>query len=211
MTVGYAVGPATLVGVLRDAEASYTAIPIGTPTRDFNDVSLLAGIDYEATGFLRYRLLVGYETRTFTSAAYKTISAPIVEGSVIWNVTGLTTITAEAARRIQDSAAEATVGLTESAVALRVDHELYRNILLRASAGYTDDEYSQNRGRQSLITAGIGATYLLNRNMQISASYDFSARHSPSPVSGLTGTTSSQQLGESYNDNRFVVQISSRI
>ncbi len=185
--------PHTPAGPLASQRGTSTTCPV------------LGGLDYEATGFLRYRLLAGYEIRTFNSAAFKTISAPVVEGSVIWNPTGLTTVTGEAARRIQDASVETTVGLTESAVALRVDHELRRNVLLRGTVAYLNDEYSQNQGQQSLYTAGVGATYLLNRNMQVGASYDFAARRSSGAIA--TGSVFTQSLGTNYNDNRVLLQL----
>jgi hypothetical protein len=205
LTVGYKFDRATLVGVLRDAVAQFTGPRDGLAIQDFNDVSALAGIDYAGAELLRYRLLVGYETRSFTSAAYKTISAPIFEGSVIWTPTGLTTVTGQAARRIQDAAVQTTVSLTETAFALSVDHELYRNVLLHASASYANDQYGANEGQQSLVTAGASATYLLDRNLQLSAGYNFTSRRKLGSVTLIAPQAT--QVGPSYNDDRVFVQL----
>ncbi len=206
VTVGYELFPrANVVLVVRDAIGKYTANGTSPFIRDFNDAAVLAGLDINPAGLIRYRLLGGYEVRTFTSAAYKTISQPTVEASVIWTPTGLTTVTGVAARSIQDSASEATVGLTESRVTLRVDHELRRNILLRGSAGYAIDEYANSTSSQTLYTAGAGVTYLMNRNMQVSANYDFTSRHSSGNLN--LGTFAGQPIGGSYSDNRYLVQL----
>jgi hypothetical protein len=171
--VGYELQPnRNLVLVVRDAVGRYRSAMPPAAKRDFNDISVLAGIDYDADGLWRYRLLVGYESRDFSSRQYKTIAAPVVEAAVIWNPTGLTTVTATATRHIQDSADETAVGFTETAIGVRVDHELLRNILLQANATYLMDDYKQNQGSQSLIRAGVGATWLINRNAQLVASYD---------------------------------------
>ena len=205
VTAGYQLGRATVVGVLRDAYAEFTGPLDNMPRQDFNDVSVLGGIDYEATGFLRYRLLAGFENRSFSSAAYKSISAPVVEASVIWNPTGLTTVTAEAARRIQDSSEQTTVALTESAVGLSVDHELRRNILLHGTTSYYIDQYGQHQGQQQLYTVGASATYLFTRNVQLTGGYAFTTRVSSGQT--ILNTNNPQFIGSSYNDNRVFVTL----
>ncbi len=190
VTVGYELSPRrNLVFVVRDAVASYDNRRIFGAKPDFNDLSVLAGIDYDADGIWRFRLLGGYETRDFSSRQYKTIAAPIAEAAVIWSPTGLTTVTASATRHIQDSADDTTIGFTETALGLRVDHELLRNVLLQAHVRYAVDEYSHNQGTESLVRFGAGATWLLNRNLQLETSAEHSTRTSGGAVraSGLNG------------------------
>ena len=199
LVASYELAPRrNLVVAVRNSVAQYTDRPAGSPRRDFNDASLLAGVDFDASGPWRYRVLVGYGVRTFSDRAFRTIQAPIFEGAVIYTPTGLTTLTGEVSRRIQDSASEATEGLTETAVRFTVDHEYLRNVLLRARAGVALSETSRGDGQQTLYTAGAGATWLLNRNMRLAATYDFATRQSSNGVaapldrgligSGLTGS-----------------------
>ena len=190
VTLGYELQPRrNLVLVVRDANAGYANHAVGQAKPDFNDLSVLAGIDYDADGLWRFRLLGGYETRSFSSRQYKTISAPIVEAAVIWTPTGLTTVTGSATRHIQDSADDTTSGFTETAFGLRVDHELLRNVLLQAHVHYDIDDYARNQGSQSLARFGGGATWLLNRNLRLIASAEHSIRTSGGAIrqSGLAG------------------------
>ena len=206
LTLGYELAPRRdLVLVVRDAQADYSNNVPGSPSRNFNDASVLAGLDFTDGGPFRYRVLVGYESRFFTTPLIKNISSPVVEGQVIWNPTGLTTVTGTADRRIEDSADEATVGLTETALAFRVDHEFQRDILLQANAAYTLDQYAQGQGRQELITLGTGATWLLNRNMQLNGTYSYTRRNSYGTTT--VGIGSGQFVGGSYSDNRFLLQV----
>jgi hypothetical protein len=206
VTVGYELAPRrNLIVVVRDANATYSNQIAGQPTRNYNDAAILAGIDYDAGGIWRYRLLVGYETRTYQSNQFKTIQAPIIEATAIWNPTGLTTVTATANRHIEDSTDETTVGLTETAVKLRVDHELFRNVQLWTTAALFFDDYAQNQGHQSLYTLGTGATWLLNRNMQLTASYDFSSRESNG--SATLGFIPGQVFGSNFSENRYLLQL----
>ena len=227
LTVGYEFSPRrSALVVVRDGASSYTNPQPGFPTRDYNDLAVLAGLDYDLNGILRFRILGGYEVRTFSASAYKTIQAPVVEASAIWNPTSLTTVTGTAQRRIQDSADESTAAFTESSLRLRVDHEYLRNVRLRATTGFYLDQYGQGGGNQTLYTAGTGVDYFLNRNVSLSASYDFAARTSTNVTtnsgslgiistlgtSGIPGTTgplgtTGQQFGSSFTDHRAVLQL----
>ena len=206
VTLGYELAPRRdLVLVVRDAVSSYNQQVSGTPTRNYNDVSVLGGVDFADGGPFRYRFLVGYETRQFSASQFKSISAPIVEAEVIWSPTGLTTVTGIAARHIQDSADETTIGLTETSASLRVDHELRRNILLQANGAYYLDDYSQGQGSQQLFTVGTGATWLLNRNLRLQTTYAFTRRTSSGSVN--LGLGSVFGVASNYSDNRILLQL----
>ena len=204
--LGYELAPRRdLVLVVRDAQGDYSNHQPGTPIRNFNDISVLAGLDFDDGGVLRYRLLAGYENRSFTTSQLKNISAPIVEAAIIWNPTGLTTVTTDAYRRIEDSASETIVGLTETSVALRVDHELRRDVLLQVSGSYIRDDYASNSGTQDLYSVGGGATWLLNRNMRLEGSYGFTRRSSSGGAQ--LGTAAGLPFGPSYSENRALLQV----
>lgn len=202
-----------VVVILRDTQSDFDHAPPGAGRQNFNDVSALAGISYDADGIVSFRLLAGYEHRSFASSQYRTISAPIVEGSVSWTPTGLTTITGTAARYIEDSAAEATTGFTETALKLQADHELFRNVILSAHASFFIDDYTSNRGSnggsQDYFTGGVGASYALTRRLRLGADYTYSTRHASgagAPVDAfqLQGNTI---FGGNYSENTFRVTV----
>ncbi len=193
-----------IVVVVRDSSAAFANPIAGIPRQDFNDFSVLVGLAYEASGALSFRLLAGYEQRDFRSGAYKTISAPIVEGSVTWTPTSLTTITGTAARYIEDSAAEATTGYTETALKVNVDHELYRNVILNANGAVYLDNY-QGGGNQTYYTVGAGGTYKLNRNLGLALSYTYANRTGNGGsvlFPGLGGI-----FGANYDEHVVVLQL----
>jgi hypothetical protein len=211
--VGYELAPRrSLVAIVRDSIATYANQPMAgsiTPfTRDYNDAALLGGADYDIDSAIRLRALVGYEMRDFRSSRYKTISAPVAEATAIWTPRAATTITGTLARHIQDSADDTTAAFTETYGQLRVDEEYLPNVLLRASAGIYITDY-EGGGSQTLYSADATATYLLNRDLQIVATYDFSARQSRVSGSGLSITD--QAFGPSYTDHRVLLQLRLRL
>ena len=204
----------SIVLVLRDTLASYSRGTPANPKRDFNDAEILTGLDYDLNGFLRARLLVGYERRTFNSTSYATLAAPIAELSLIYNPTGLTTVTATLTRRIQDSSDETTAGVTSLSGRLRVDHELRRNVILGLSGSVVQYDYaaggSNNLGQiqagatsERLYQIGLSANYFINRYASAGATYDLTARTGSSTAINLGGAPS----GGNFIDNRFTVQL----
>ncbi len=198
-----------VVVVLRDTQSDFDRSPPGQPRQNFNDLSALAGLAYDADGIIGFRLLGGYEERSFSSGYYRTIQAPILEAAVTWTPTGLTTVTGTAARYIEDSAAEATVGFTETALKLTLDHEYLRNVVLSAHASYFLDDYPNGptgtgAGSQDYFTGGVGVSWRLNRHVRLGADYTYSTRHSdsgnPVPVVAVS-PVSIIQTGEVFGGN----------
>ncbi|MFT8247082.1 outer membrane beta-barrel protein [Roseomonas sp. BN140053] len=206
ITLGYELAPRrNLVLVVRNAHGLYTDRPEDMVSRDFSDVAVLAGVDYDALALLRFRVLAGYQNRSFRSDRYKTIQAPVVEATAIWTPTTLVSLTGTVGRRVQDSADDATAAFTETAVRFVADYEYTRNVLFQGRAELRSGDYSGSSGSQLLYRVGAGATVLLNRNMRLGANYDFTGRRSNG--NGNLGMFQNQQFGSSYSENRFLLQL----
>jgi hypothetical protein len=160
------------VAVVRVTTAQYTT---GQPRPDYEDVSALAGLDYDATGLLRFRALVGYEVRSYHSGQFSNHSSPIVEGTAIWTPTGLTTVTATVLRRIEDANELVQTGYTFSQARLVVDHEYLRNVLLQGRVWVEHAAYLGSSNQQTIYGAGASVTHLLTRNLRLVATYDNSS------------------------------------
>ncbi len=205
--VSYEVAPRrNVVAVVRNAVATYVTPPVGTALRNYNDTRILTGVDYDGGGLWRARALVGYEIRTFSNKALKTVQEPTAEANIVFNPSGLTTLTATLSRQIADSADEITTSFTETALNLSVDHEYLRNVLLRGQVGVASNSYGSGQGTQTLYSAGVSATWLLNRNARLSLSYNVTARDSK--ASGTLGTTTPQAFGGNYTENRYLLRLS---
>ena len=170
VTLRYALAPRReLVAVGRVVGQGYPDTPIGQPSQASLDTQLLVGIDYEADALWRLRLLVGGETRRF--AAYRSHDALIAEAEVAWMPSGLTTIRGTLGRSVEDAAQEGVSGYTYTSGRLTIDHEYMRELVLSASAGLQHAAFLQG-GSQTGYTIGLGATWMVNRLMRVSATYD---------------------------------------
>jgi hypothetical protein len=183
--------------VVRDVNTNYNSSQAAAfgPSRSSNAVEVLAGLDYVADAVWRYRALIGYESRDFDSRQYKTHAAPIVEANVIWQPTGLTTVTGRLLRTIEDAADESVSGYDYTSARLSVDHEYARNILLSGYLGAQRADYLQTTNNETYYGAGAGVTWLVNRNVRLTATDDVTQRES------------SSNFGPNYFQNVTMLQI----
>lgn len=163
--------------VLQGVNSHFIRPNSGTPSNNSRSVLLLTGLDYQASGLWRYRVLGGVEVRDFAAAQYGTRAAPILDASVIYTPTGLTTITASARRVIEDPQTEQVAGYNFTTVGLVVDHELQRNVLLQGRANFQAAEFLQGGGSATSYTFGAGANWLVNRRVRLSADYDYTQQN----------------------------------
>jgi hypothetical protein len=160
-----------LLVVVRGISSVYTKPQPGVPSNNSNSFLVLGGIDYQAKSVWRYRLLAGMEVRQFQAAQFATRTAPIAEASVIWTPTGVTTVTGSLSRLIEDPESGGTNGYVLTQAQVVVDHELRRNVIVEAHGGVQYAQFLQG-GSQTSLTAGVGATWLMNRNLRLSAAYN---------------------------------------
>jgi hypothetical protein len=188
-TVSYELAPQrSLVFVTRAIGQDYTHRSPGQNSLNSTGYQALAGFDYDDDAVWRYRFLLGAEHREFAAAAFHARTAAIAEGEITWMPTGMTTVTAAVTRSMEDAAQEGVAGFTYTTAKLTLDHELRRDLLLHASAGLQHADFLQGGTQQTSYSLGAGATWLVNRRVQLSATYDYTEQHGSGtaalPISG---------------------------
>ena len=160
--------------VARGARIDYTSATAGAfgPSRSGEEADVLIGLDYTANGVWRYRVLGGYETRQYQN--YKSHSAPVFEGDVIWQPAGVTTVTLRGERTIEDAVDLDVAGYVLTSGRLQVDHEIRRNIILTGYGSVVNAQYLETGGgAETFFGAGGGVTWLLNRTVHVALTYDW--------------------------------------
>jgi hypothetical protein len=179
-------------------------------TRDFE-------LDFDRYGFHRsshgYRVRGGLQAllgnliqgEVFVGYLDQQYDAPLEDvggldfgATLDWSVTPLTTLHLLAARTVNDTTFAGVSGIDDQTIGLSVDHDLLRNLVLRARIAYTDSQYRGQSRKDGLTDAGLGVDYLLNQFMSVSARYTYQLR-------------SSSDTGQGYSDNLFSVGITARL
>jgi hypothetical protein len=184
-----------LLVVIRGLGSNYVAPQPGAPSRNSTGYQALVGLEDDLDAVWRYRVLLGWEVRDFAATQYRPHQSPIAEGVLIWSPSGLTTVTAALNRSIEDAAQEGIIGYTYTSARLTLDHEYQRNVLVRLSAGVQHADFLQGGGQANGFSAGAGVSWLLNRHMRLSATYDFTDQRGTSNPVLLTSGSYTRSIG----------------
>jgi uncharacterized protein (PEP-CTERM system associated) len=138
------------------------------------------GSNFRISGILFGEFFIGSLNRDFDDPSLKSIEAVSAGGGLSWIPTGLTTINLSFLREIQETIVSTNSGILVTEAELAIDHELLRNVLLRANAIIRKDDFKGSSREDDYHEYGLGTTYMMNRNLYLSLKYDFVDRDSNS-------------------------------
>jgi len=162
-----------------------------------------ARIDF---GVIYGEAYLGYLEQIYQNSAYRTIRGIDGGARVVWNFTGLDTLQLNAVRTVNDLSQSVfgpgftATGYLHSFVGLSLDHELLRNLLLNGNVAYINDAFKGVNRTDSGVDLGIGAKFLVRRELYLGATYTFSHRDS-----------SGAQAGQSFDQNIFMLRIATQL
>jgi len=151
-----------------------------------------AGATLALTGQLTGEASLGYGARQYEDARLPDLRAPLVDASLIWTATPLTTLTLKASTNLNDTTNAGDSGAVTRSYTIDVAHAFWRNLTLGASAGYTTDVYAGVPLHDSTTSFGLRADYNVTRDIVLRASASRSMLVSSAP-------------GTSYDANVFML------
>lgn len=169
----YAVSPGTAIflEISRNERDYDLSRPTVTLVRDSEGVQALAGANFELGAVTRGEVGVGYFSQEYDDPTLDDIDGFGARAQVEWFPTELTTVTVTGSRTIEESASPGSAGYTSANAAVRVDHELLRNVILTGQAAVGNDDYEGITREDDRFNASLGATYLLNRYAGVTVAY----------------------------------------
>ena len=179
LKLGYDVSPDTnvyLKGMLNQRKYAQHP-PVVALNRDSKGYAAVVGSDFRLSNLAQGGIYVGYQSQSYDDPTLPDINGLSYGADVAWFVTPLTTVTFNADSAINETTTGASGYLAQS-VGARIDHELLRNLLLNAKVGYENDDYTGIARTDDIVSAGLGAQYLLNRNFSVDVGYDYTNRNS---------------------------------
>lgn len=191
------------IGVIGSLQYDRTQYDFGPGTAGFvpgtdldrgsSGVSALAGASLELTRLIFGTIQAGYLSRRYDDPLLRDISGLSFSANVLWNPTPLTSVTLRAGRSVEESASTTFSGNTRSDFSVRVDHELFRYVLISGDLGYDRFRANGPGPRGNEYTAGLAARYLIDRRFTLTGSVR-SARRS-SDIAGLRYNATSGSIG----------------
>jgi hypothetical protein len=172
------------------ARAAYQISPVISPfletlfdTRRYNDAIDFTGFARNSTGALARagvilalsgqltgEVSLGYGERQYQDARLPDLHAPLIDASVIWSVTPLTTVTLKTGTTLADTTNSGDSGAVSRSYTIDISHALLRNLTLGANAGYATDVYAGAPLHDETTTFGAHADYSVTRDIVLRAS-----------------------------------------
>lgn len=194
----YAVSPATaLFGRVTVNSRQYDDTGSSlTPNRDSEGINAILGANFELTNLVRGEAGLGYLQQTFDDSRYGELSGLSANARLEYFATPLLTLGLTADRSVGDSGVIGSAGFLATTLQVTADYEFRRNVLVAARLGHANEEFDAVDRENGRWFGTVRATYLMNRRLGLTASYDFEKRNSE----GL-------QAINDFTANRFLVSL----
>ena len=113
---------------------------------------------------------LGYGERQYRDPRLPDLRAPLIDGSLIWSATPLTTVTFKTNTTLNDTTNFGDSGAVSRSYTIELSHALRRNLTLSANAGYATDVYAGAPLHDSTTSFGLHADYDVTRDIVLRAS-----------------------------------------
>jgi hypothetical protein len=163
--------------------------PDATPAhfqRSSAGYALAVGTKLDLGKLITGEIYVGYQDQRYDDARLPSNSGIYVGGSVLWNVTRLTSLRFAVSRAIQETIVPGSSGFWDTQVKATADHELLRNIILTAQAGYELQDYQGIGLNNSTVTAQAGGRWKLTQDYSVGVSAGLQRRWSNRSFNSFT-------------------------
>ncbi|WP_206239547.1 outer membrane beta-barrel protein [Novosphingobium terrae] len=188
----YAVSPDTSLFLQGSFDRAIYLHPLapGVPNRDSRTYRALAGATFDLATLVRGAVGVGYMSHRYDTPLYRNFADFTAEARVDYFASPLTTVTLTARRIAQDATLLDLGGYINSSVALRVDHELRRNILLDAQGAYEHDAFKGTPASLDIVKTSAGVRYMATRvlGFGLSVEHDQRRAHNTALISPYSET-----------------------
>ncbi len=154
--------------------------------RDSDGVLGRVGSSFELGPLLTGTVAAGYEDRSYQDRRLKDLQGPVVDGTLIYAMTPLTTLTLTASTSFNETDLAGSSGSESRAVAFQVSHALLRNLTLSAIVGYLNTDYIGSSIVENTYSGTLKASYNISRSVVLDATYNHETLHSTAPSSSFT-------------------------
>lgn len=174
--------------------------PEGSARRNSMGYEVDVGTAIEVTRLITAEIYAGFLHQEYQSPLFPNVNGIAFGGNLLWNITPLTSIKGSFSQSVAETTlvnfdpatataanplgAQAASSSRETNLQLTVEHELLRNVLLTGSVGYVRDDYRGINRIDNTYGSDIGARYLMNRNIRLTADVSYSKRDSSVPFGG---------------------------
>lgn len=199
MRAGYEISPviSPFVDLLGNTRIYDQRIDSNGIRRDSDGVTLTAGAAFALTRFVAGEVSAGFEHRTYDDPSLRDLTAPVVNASVIWTASPLTTVRLTAATGIVETSLIGSSGVRTQVATLEVQHDLLRNLSLTVGGSYLTSDYDRIAISEQGFSATARLDYRFNRWLTMRGSYIY--QQIDSSTNGASFSSNTWLLGLRVN------------
>ncbi len=161
--------------------------------RDSDGRTIKGGVQFELTRRLTGEFSAGTLTREFEDPDLQTLRGTLIDASLIYYATPLTTLKFDAKTTVAESAIEGVSGTLTRDLTLQIDHSFRRWLIGTLKFGYSTDDYKGLGREDQRYFASAGMTYKLTRTLALKG--EFRQDWLRSNVTGADYTASTVLVG----------------
>jgi hypothetical protein len=186
--IGYQLNPAftPFVELTGDTRVHDQRIDQSGYARDSNGITAKIGSTFEISRLLSGDVSVGYEDRSYEDRRLRDLRGPLVDASLAYAVTPLTTLSLHATTSFDETTVAGSSGAESRSVSLQVSHALLRNLTLTGILGYLNTDYMGVSIVENTVSGTLKATYNINRSLALDATYNHQSLSSTQPSSSFS-------------------------
>lgn len=152
------------------------------PKRNYNEVDVKGGANFDITALIRGEIGLGFVNRTYELGVYHGLSGLSASVKIEYFPTQLVTVTLTGQRLIQNAVDSTAGGYFENVATLGADYELRRNIILSAIGGVELDDFQGIVRSDTTSDFKLLGKYFVNRYVGLGATLDYTNRASSGPI-----------------------------
>lgn len=160
--------------------------------RDSDGVGVLVGAQVGLAQRLTGELSAGVQHRSYVDKSLRDIDAPLVNATLSWFATPLTTVRLNAATGVTETTIPGSSGVLTEVATLEVQHDLLRNLSFVLGGSILHNEYQNSTIRDDGFSATARFDYHFNRWLTLRGTYIYQQINSTA-------------VGSSFRDNTFLV------
>jgi hypothetical protein len=154
--------------------------------RNSNGLQIRVGSSFEVTRTLTGEVLAGYGLRRFEDQRLRELRGPVVEGSLAWAVSPLTTLRLRGTTEFEETTQVGSSGSVTRRLSTELSHAFLRNLVFNAGASFGRADFNGIARKDDTLRANLGLDYSITRNLVIRGSYAHERSSSTTPGNNIS-------------------------
>lgn len=125
------------------------------------------GAAWAPTGALSGEVRIGVQEQDPQDARFETLRGLILDASLVWEATALTTVTLTATSDIEETVTAGSPGVRSNSFGIDVDHALRRNLIWSNSLFYDIDDVEGTGITETFLALTTGLEYRVRRGLSV--------------------------------------------